>query len=261
MLKFTLISLITLVFISCASNSTENMDSDEQNISKETVEPSKSQSILNEAIHAHGGDLYNSAHYSFEFRGNTYEFRNNDHSFEYIKTETRTDTVITDILNNNGFSQLINSTTAVLSEKQIESKTGALNSVIYFATLPYKLNDKAVNTNYIGSTTINEQNYHTIEITFDQAGGGEDHDDEYYYWINKKTNKIDYFAYNYSVNNGGVRFRSAYNSRVIDGVTFQDYINHSAEVGTPLKQLPSLYEAGELIEISRVLTENVINLK
>ena len=187
MLKFALISLMTTLFISCTSNFAENMNLNEEDNSTEIVEVSKSQTILNKTIHAHGGDLYNVAHYSFEFRGNTYKFRTNDHSFEYTKTETRTDTIITDVLNNNEFSQLINNSPIVLSEKEIESKTGALNSVIYFATLPYKLNDKAVNTNYIGSTLIKEQNYHTIEITFDQAGGGEDHDDEYYYWINSRT--------------------------------------------------------------------------
>jgi hypothetical protein len=39
-----------------------------------------------------------------------------------------------------------------------------------------------------------------------------------------------------------VRFRTAFNTRVIDGLTFQDYINYEAPIGTPLKDLPKLYE-------------------
>jgi hypothetical protein len=56
-----------------------------------------------------------------------------------------------------------------------------------------------------------------------------------------------------------VRFRTAFNTRVIDGLTFQDYINYEAPIGTPLKDLPKLYEQGKLKELSKILTEDVIN--
>ena len=52
----------------------------------------------------------------------------------------------------------------------------------------------------------------------------------------------------------------AYNTRVIDGITFQDYINYKAAVGTALKDLPALYEKGKLKELSKIETENVVNL-
>lgn len=61
---------------------------------------------------------------------------------------------------------------------------------------------------------------------------------------------MDYFAYNYQVNEGGVRFRAAFNTRVVAGVTFQDYINYEAPIKTPLKDLPGLYEQGKLKEAS-----------
>jgi len=63
------------------------------------------------------------------------------------------------------------------------------------------------------------------------------------------------------VNKGGVRFRSAYNRRVIDGIIFQDFINYKAKIGTPLFDLPSLYEKGELEELSRIETKDIQNLK
>ena len=68
---------------------------------------------------------------------------------------------------------------------------------------------------------------------------------------------MDYLAYNYKVNGGGVRFRSSYNRRNVGGIIFQDYINYKAEVGTPLKDLPTLYENDKLKEVSRIDTENV----
>ena len=67
-------------------------------------------------------------------------------------------------------------------------------------------------------------------------------------------------AYSYSVNDGGVRFRSAYNPRTIDGIRFQDYINWEAPVGTPLKDLPALFEKDKLKELSRIETVDVRNL-
>lgn len=221
---------------------------------------SKAENILDEAIAAHGGDLYNSAHYSFVFRKNIYQFKNDDSSYEYTKTYKKRDSLITDVLKNGDFSRTFNNQPISLSDKAIASGTGAINSVIYFATLPYKLNDKSVHSKFIENTKIKGENYDVIMVTFSKDGGGEDYDDEYYYWINSNTKKIDYLAYNYSVNEGGVRFRVAYNRRVVDGITFQDYTNYEAEVGTPLKDLPALFEANKLIELSKIKTEDVINL-
>jgi hypothetical protein len=134
-----------------------------------------------------------------------------------------------------------------------------LNSVIYFATLPYKLQDASVHKNFIEETTIKEKQYAIVGVTFGQAGGGKDFDDEFHYWINKETHKIDYLAYNYRTHDDGVRFRAAFNTRVIDGLTFQDYINYEAPWGTALKDSPKLDEQGRLKELSQILTENVVN--
>ncbi|MGB5274183.1 MAG: DUF6503 family protein, partial [Flavobacteriaceae bacterium] len=119
----------------------------------------------------------------------------------------------------------------------------------------------AVNKTYAGETTIKEKNYDVLEITFDQKGGGKDHDDEFMYWIDTDTKHIHYLAYRYSSSGGGVRFRSAYNPRMVSGIRFQDFINYEAPVGTPLDSLPGLYEAGKLKELSKIETANVVCLE
>ena len=205
--------------------------------------------------------MYDEANYSFVFRGKNYQFKNDGNSIVYEVESTKDGKTTRDILANGKFTRFINNKQVELSEKKISSATGSINSVIYFATLPHKLNDVAVNKKFIEETTIKNQKYDVLKVTFAKEGGGEDHDDEYHYWINQNTKKIDYLAYNYQVNDGGVRFRSAYNTRVVDGITFQDYINYKAEVGTALKALPALYEKGKLKELSRIVTENPINLK
>jgi hypothetical protein len=221
----------------------------------------KATQIIQEAIKAHGGELYDTANYSFVFRTKKYRFKNDGNKYTYEVESTKDGETTRDVLDNGKFSRYVNNQSIELSEKKIASATGVINSVIYFATLPHKLNDTAVNKKYVEETTIKGQKYDVIQITFNQEGGGEDHDDQYHYWINQSTKKIDYLAYNYQVNGGGVRFRSAYNTRVVDGITFQDYINYKAEVGTLLKDLPTLYEKGALKELSRIVTENLINLK
>lgn len=52
---------------------------------------------------------------------------------------------------------------------------------------------------------------------------------------------MDFLAYEYNVNGGGVLFREAFNSRMIEGMRFQDYINYGALVGTLLDSLLVCY--------------------
>ncbi|KAA1245192.1 DUF6503 family protein [Aquimarina sp. RZ0] len=220
-----------------------------------TEQHENADTIISEAIEAHGGELYDKADYTFVFRKKEYRFTNNHSNYTYsVKNDEKT----CDFIVNGNFERYVNEEPVALSEKRQSKYAEALNSVIYFATLPHKLKDAAVNKKYIQSIDIKGLNYDVIKITFDQEGGGKDHDDEFYYWINKETKKIDFLAYNYKVNGGGVRFRSAYNRRVVAGITFQDYINWKASVGTPLKELPLLYEQGKLKELSRIVTEKVV---
>ncbi len=221
----------------------------------------KAEQLLMETFRAHGGDLYLTASYSFQFREKQYAFVHDHGNFVYSVIYNDNGKVILDELKNGTFSRKINGAPTELTQKEISKYAEALNSVIYFATLPYKLRDKAVNKSYGGETTIKGKNYDILEITFDQKGGGKDHDDEFTYWIDSDTKHIQYLAYRYSSSGGGVRFRSAYNPRMVSGIRFQDYINYEAPIGTALDSLPKLYEAGKLKELSKIETANVVCLE
>jgi hypothetical protein len=256
--------LITLCILATLLLSCNNKNGDKEvAIENDSIatekQLSKADSIVNEAIVAHGGDLYNKADYSFVFRGAKYRFKNDGNSFEYSSEVQKNDSLIKDVLINDTFKRYINDNLQSLNKEDVGKYSEALNSVIYFATLPYKLQDASVNRKFIEETTIKEKQYDVVGVTFSQDGGGKDFDDEFHYWINKQTRKIDYLAYSYHTNDGGIRFRSAFNTRVIDGLMFQDYINYEAPLGTDLKDLPKLYEQGNLKELSQILTENVIN--
>jgi hypothetical protein len=260
-MKKSILTLCVLAAVTISCNSKkESQDDNLKNDTNATAKPlSKADSIVHLAIEAHGGDLYTNADFSFVFRDKKYRFKNDGSNYEYSSTIQKGDSLIKDVMINSDFTRYINTQKQNLTAEDSGKYGESLNSVIYFATLPYKLNDASVHKKYIEQTTIKGKQYDVIQVTFGQDGGGKDFDDQYHYWINKETHKIDYLAYNYQVNDGGVRFRVAFNTRVVAGITFQDYINYEAPVKTPLKDLPALYEQGKLKEASKILTENVVS--
>ncbi|AUC16773.1 hypothetical protein BTO06_17195 [Tenacibaculum sp. SZ-18] len=255
-LKFVFLTLLMSGTVSCKSEHKVSKTKEEE---KQVVtELSIAEKIVNNTIEAHGGELYDEASYRFSFRNKEYTFINKENEFKYTlkKVSNKKDTVL-DILENGVFTRRVNGKQVSLSEEDASKYGESLNSVVYFATLPHKLNDSAVKKLYKGEIEIKGENYDVIEVTFKQEGGGKDFEDKYYYWINKKSHKMDYLAYTYKVNGGGVRFRSSYNRINVGGIIFQDYINYKAEVGTYLKDLPVLYENDKLKEVSRINIENI----
>lgn len=256
-MKLTILILSLGFFLSCNTSKKQAVSSD---VIENIDTMSKADKIIDKAIKAHGGGKYDQAHYSFVFRDKGYIFQNQGDQYTYLVTSKKDNVTRLDRLDNSGFSRRENGEELELSEKDKTRFSNGLNSVIYFATLPYKLQDQAVIKKYVGTATVKDKSYEVVEIRFHKKGGGTDHDDTFYYWINKEDHLIDYLAYNYQVNNGGVRFRSAYNRRNVDGIVFQDYINYKAEVGTSLQDLPELWENKELKELSRIETEQIKRL-
>jgi len=253
--------LINPIFLTCllaftaCSNSTPPKEKQHE-IKAELL--SKAGSIIQASIQAHGAELYETGHYKFTFRGSTYRFKNNKQSYEYdYKGQNKHGDSIHSVLNKKRVQVWKNGLALVLNEKQQLSYSDNLNSVIYFATLPYKLGDQSVNKTYVGTTAIRGKKYEVVQVTFDREGGGTDFDDEFYYWFNSENMQIDYLAYRYQTSGGGVRFRAAYNKQRVNGVLFQDYVNYKAETGIALEELPKLYEMGLLEELSRIALEDI----
>ncbi|NOQ75288.1 MAG: hypothetical protein GQ574_24975 [Crocinitomix sp.] len=243
--KFSPFILLLLIY-SCGSASVNDMD--------ETPLDSTAQ-LMENVIGAHG-ELGN---YVFTFRENGYSFEITDSTYKYTKVVRNDSTLREDALTNDAFERYENGELLNLSQEDVDRYSESLNSVIYFTCLPLNLSDPAVNRSLKPSVKIHGKSYDVMEVTFDEEGGGTDHDDVFYYWFNTETHIMDYMAYSYAVNGGGVRFRSAYNSRMIDGMRFQDYINYGAPVGTPLDSLPILLETNQLEELSRIEAEDVLS--
>lgn len=219
---------------------------------------SEAQKIVDQSIAAHGGKLFEKAKISFDFRERSYEIFKSPSRFEYVRQFSDSTGIIKDVLNNEGFKRTVNGESVELPEDRVKAFSNSVNSVAYFAFLPYGLNDAAVFKEYLGETNIDGKDYHLVKVTFSEDGGGEDHDDEFLYWFNKENSLIEYMAYSYHTDGGGVRFRKAIRQHEVDGLILLDYENYKpADKNTPVEDMEALYKAGELELLSEILLENV----
>ncbi len=226
---------------------------------EQTATLPSAQQIVDKAIAVSGGDLHRTSNVSFTFRDRKYTYRLQDGKKVLTRVTLTDSTRIEDIKTNTGFQRFVNDAEVQVSDSMAGRYSNSVNSVHYFAKLPYGLNDAAVNKEFLGEVKINEQEYYKIKVTFDEVGGGDDFDDVYVYWFNKATFKPDYLAYVFHVDGGGLRFRRAYNERYIKGIRFVDYENYkAADKNSPILSMDSLYVKGELELLSKIELDSIL---
>ena len=241
-----LLAILIIVHISCKSKPKDPI--------------AKGESIIKKSIEASGSNKLKNAKLNFSFRGNQYLANRNNGKFvlaRFMVSDSKDS--IFDVLSNDGFERFVNDSLVQLPDTLIARFSPSVNSVHYFSVLPYGLDAKAVNTEWLSDEKIKEETYHKVKITFDEVGGGEDFEDVFIYWINTETFKIDYLAYSYEERDGkGLRFREAYNRREIEGIDFVDYNNFKPKVATvDLGNLGKLFANGELELLSKIELENI----
>lgn len=238
--KYWLILIIPILFHACSPQPT-------------------AQEIVDSAILTHGGKAFEKFQVDFDFRDKHYVAIRKGGEFTYIRAFTDSTGTYRDTLNNSGFSRHRNDTLQSLTNERINAFTNSVNSVIYFALLPFGLNDAAVVKKLVGEEEVKGKRYFVIKVSFKQEGGGADFEDEFLYWIDSEKFTVDYLAYSYHTNGGGIRFREAINQQKVGGILWQDYINYKAidEKGTTLSQLLPLFKEGKLVELSRIELKNI----
>lgn len=215
--------------------------------------------IINKSIAAHGADLLEQSSMEFTFRGLAYVATRDNGAFEYKRTKIMDSITLVDRLDNKGHSRFINEQQQSLPDSLSRLYKNSVNSVIYFAQLPYSLNGAAVYRELIGEKLIKDKSYYKVKITFDPNGGGEAYEDEFIYWINKQSFLVDYLAYSFCEDVCGYRFRESVNRRTIQGVTIQDYNNYKEKVEDPdLAKMDEFLINNQLELLSTIETKDVI---
>lgn len=216
------------------------------------------QKIIDKAIATTCDGLCDTAEIDFDFRGKHYRSKRNNGAYSFSRGVKNETIDIEDVISNTGFQRFMRGTPVKITDSLIPAISEAVNSVHYFAQLPYGLNDKAVNKELLGETIIKNEPYYKVGVTFNQEGGGTDFEDEFVYWIHKDKFTLDYLAYSYTVNGGGIRFREAFNERTVGGIRFVDYNNYQPSSSIKdIAKLDAAFDAGKLKLLSKIVLENV----
>ena len=130
-------------------------------------------------------------------------------------------------------------------------------SRVYFCFLPYRLNDPGVFKQDLGLVTWEGRRLHKVKVTF-EAGSSTDASDEYVYWLDPQTARVEYFAYSYDNNGGGLRFRRAINHRRVGGILFFDQENLGVDgPGLSVDAIDATYVRDKLRHVSTVRCEAI----
>ncbi len=219
----------------------------------------EAEKIVDAAIEAHGGNAFETSKIDFDFRNIHYTIYKSSTAYEYIREFTDSTGTVKDVLNNAGFVRTVNGIKIdTLTEERIGAFSRSVNSVAYFAFLPYGLNDPAAVKTYLGETELKGKKYHLVKVTFQPEGGGEHYEDEFLYWFGVEDHVMDYMAYSYHTDGGGVRMREVNGVEEVGGIRFQNYLNlKPADKNTPVEKMQELYISGNLEKLSEIILENI----
>ena len=217
------------------------------------------ETILTNAIEAHGGNKVANSHVSFDFRDKHYKANYNDG--HYTLSRHFSDTLgnkIIDKITNSSFKRFVNDTIAPQTDEWVTKYSNSVNSVFYFFRLPHNLQDPAAILTFIGKGSIDGISYNKVKVAFCEVGGGEDFDDVFVYWFNEDTHTLDYFAYEYATSGGGKRFRKAFNQRNENGWLVNDYINYKPkDLEVNIEEYDVYFSENGLIKLSEIVNKNV----
>lgn len=212
-----------------------------------------------ESIQVHGGERFENMDVSFTFRDDRFRVIRDGGLFRYERTyRDEEGREIRETLDNEGTSLEVDGREVPLGTRERLRVESDVNSVVYFAFLPFRLQEPSVRLRDLGEARVGGEPYRVVEVTFDEEGGGRDWQDRFIYWFHRDEATLDYLAHSYARGGGVTRFRRAVNRREVGGLLIQDYENYTAEDEiADLLEYPRLLEEGGLRLVSMVELEEV----
>jgi hypothetical protein len=209
----SLILLFGLLLCTACSTSTK----------KEKLDVNK---IVQQAIDSSGTDKFDKAIVQFQFRNKIYRSIPTCNGLQ-LQREFKSDSIaFLDELYQGEFNRFENETFIQVKDSMANLYAESINSVHYFVQLPFRLNDEAVQKKWVGMEKDEQNEYFKIKVSFAESGGGQDFEDVYYFWLDSDSYLIQYLAYSFKVNGGGIRFRKAIQQKEVNGITFLEYENY-----------------------------------
>ncbi|MDB4067170.1 hypothetical protein N9525_04440 [Flavobacteriaceae bacterium] len=219
------------------------------------------EALIEASVEAHGMNEFNKKAIEFQFRNYRYSQTQDKQGLVYTRRKNTTPNILDLLHSKNGFQRTLAGEKVALSDSIALIYSESLNSVLYFFRLPLSLKDPGAIKTLMDTEQISGRTYQKVGVYFTSKNGGVDHQDTFRYWFDKEIKTLDYLAYQYHTNAGGVRFRVAINRRAIEGLVFQDYENYTAPKNTPLHDLPKMYEEGKLELVSLIANDSITLIK
>ena len=226
---------------------------------EEALPPETAEAVIRRAIAAHGMTDLDGKRIAFTFRERDYGIEMQEGRFLYTRSFVdSTGRNVRDELSNDGLRRFRQDSLVRLSPKDSAAYAGSVNSVRYFFLLPYGLEDPAVRVELLDTAGLRGSMYDRVRVTFAAAGGGTDYEDVYHYFFDREDGELDYLAYTFETDGGGIRFRAAINKRRVGGVLVQDYVNYGLDgADRDIEHVAERFRAGELPELSRIENSTV----
>jgi hypothetical protein len=125
---------------------------------------------------------------------------------------------------------------------------------VYFPLLPFKLEDASVQQRDLGLERWGDRDLHKVKVTF-RAGSSTDADDEFLFWFDPETARLEQFAYAFD---GGLRFRTLHNYRRVGGILFHDQENLGVDLaGLWVERIDPAFVEGSMRPVSEVRVDRI----
>lgn len=144
-----------------------------------------------------------------------------------------------------------------LAGEAAERAEAWLMARVYFPYLPFRLADPGVYFQDLGTERWGEGELHKVKVTF-EPGSSPDADDEYLYWFDPETGRLEQFAYSFHTGNGGLRLRRATDFQRVGGILFSDQENLGVNgPGHTVDQVTPTFAAESMEPVSTVELDEI----
>ena len=217
--------------------------------------------IVDRAIEHHGGEIYRSNSATLDvcsksgcFHLETRAYRD---GFHYTVSGRSRDAELEVASSGEGLTVSKDGKPLVLGPGDDQRYRDWAMARIYFCFLPYRLNDPGVHKKDLGLVDWDGRRLHRVKVTFEPESST-DATDQYIYWFDPESARLEYFAYSYDDNGGGLRFRRTVNHRRVGGVLFFDQENFGVEgPGLSVDAIDPAYVREKMRHISTVRLKEI----
>ncbi|WP_299147950.1 DUF6503 family protein [uncultured Dokdonia sp.] len=214
------------------------------------------QNILNSLQNNYGSSVLQQREITFDVNDVNYKIELNNQDTHYTMSRTSRDVDYKTTYKNGFIEYFINDSLqdeSTYNRKFFDSK---LDGFIFNTFAPHLLTGNRYNVENLPDTVINDSVYLTLRVKSKKVPDVPT--DEYYFYIDKKTNLVMYSAQYHKLSYDLPTFRRYTNHKKIKGILFADYYLFQADNGTlPIDKLHTGFSNLTLKPIEQVTYKNI----